>query len=334
MQMNDTVLHELNDRGFEFGNVRGWIDAANKRSLANDAALITTPNTTVPVEFTAYIDPEVVEILTGVRNARKIFSEKKVGDWTTQYMRFPVEEVTGGTQPYSDFANGITSDVNTAWPVREQYVFQTTMSYGDYEQAVNSMARLDLAARKQRAAAEIIDIDANKFALLGVAGKGIYGILNDPNLPAATAVNAQWSTLTSDQIYNDIIENLFNALVTNSGGHIDSNSDLVLCMSPAVSVYLEYGNTYGKTVKDMLKAAFGSIDFVTLPELASMTAGDTCFMIARYVAGTESAKLPFGLKFKPGRVVPKLSSFEQKFTASTYGGLVLRPFAFASITGM
>lgn len=32
--------------------------------IAQDAALITTPNTTVPAELLAYIDPMVIEILT------------------------------------------------------------------------------------------------------------------------------------------------------------------------------------------------------------------------------------------------------------------------------
>ena len=70
--------------GFVFPGAREWIDN-NVARLAQDAALVTTANTTVPVEFTAYIDPLVVEILTAPLNARQVFNEEKKGDWTTSY---------------------------------------------------------------------------------------------------------------------------------------------------------------------------------------------------------------------------------------------------------
>ena len=64
-----TIQQEAAQAGFVFPQSRSWIDG-NVPALAQDAALVTTPNTGVPVEFTAYIDPMVVEILTSVRNAK------------------------------------------------------------------------------------------------------------------------------------------------------------------------------------------------------------------------------------------------------------------------
>lgn len=326
--------------GFIFPGARMWASKENMARIAQDAALITTPNTTVPAEFLAYIDPMVIEILTAPRRAREIFGEEKKGDWTTPYAKWRVDEITGSTQPYSDYADGTTSGVNSEWQTRPQYVFQTSITYGDLEVALSSAAKVNLAAAKQRAAARVIDIDQNKFYLLGVAGKEIYGILNDPNLPASITAGAtgtggstKWADKTTTQIYNDILA-LFAQLSEQSRGLIDKDTPLKLCLSPEMSVRLGAATDFNVSVLDMLQKYFSSIAIVTVPELHSATAGETVLLIAPEVAGQKTGLLAFGEKIRAGRIVPDLSSFRQKYIGSTYGGIVLQPYAFASMTGM
>ena len=316
-----------------------WATPENRARIAQDAALITTPNTTVPAELLAYIDPMVIEILTAPRRAREIFGEEKKGDWTTPYMKWRVDEMTGKTEPYSDYANGTTSGVNSEWQTRVQYVFQTSITYGDFEVDMSSTAKVNLAASKQRAAANVIDIDQNRFYLLGVAGKEIYGILNDPNLPAAITAGAtgtggstKWADKTTVQIYNDVLA-LFAQLSEQSSGLIDKDTPLKLCLSPELAVRLGAATDFNVSVLDMLKRYFTRIDIVTVPEPHSKTAGETMFLIAPEVNGQRSGTLAFGEKMRAGRVVPDLSSFRQKFVGTTYGGIVLMPFAFAQMTG-
>ena len=282
----------------------------------------------------------VIEILTAPRRAREIFGEEKKGDWTPPYMKWRVDEMTGKTEPYSDYANGTTSGVNSEWQTRVQYVFQTSITYGDFEVEMSSTAKVNLAASKQRAAANVIDIDQNRFYLLGVAGKEIYGILNDPNLPAAitaeatgTGSSTKWADKTTVQIYNDVLA-LFAQLSEQSSGLIDKDTPLKLCLSPELAVRLGAATDFNVSVLDMLKRYFSRIDIVTVPELHSMTAGETMFLIAPEVNGQRSGTLAFGEKMRAGRVVPDLSSFRQKFVGTTYGGIVLMPFAFAQMTGM
>lgn len=330
--MRKPTFQEMAHAGFHFHGARAWIDG-NVPALAQDAALVTTPNTTVPVEFTAYIDPLVVEILTGVRNARAVFEEVKKGDWTTSYEKWRADEIVGTTQPYSDYQNGTTSDVNSNWIAREQYVFQTVIKYGDREVDMAAQAKIELAASKQRAAATIIDIDANKFYLLGVQGKAIYGILNDPNLPNATSVTA-WASKTTANIYADILNSLFGPLASRSGGHVTNASPLKLLVSPEMNVLLGKATDYNVSVLDMLNKYFSNLEIVVLPELHSQLSGETIFMVAPEVNGTPTGQLAFGDKMRMGRVIPEMSSFRQKVVATTYGGLVYQPFAFSSITGM
>ena len=326
--------------GFVFPNARMWLSPGNRARITEDAALVTTPNTTVPAELLAYIDPMVIEIMTAPRRAREIFGEEKKGDWTTPYAKWRADEMTGRTEPYSDYANGTTSGVNSEWQTRPQYIFQTSITYGDLEVAMSSAAKVNLAASKQRAAANVIDIDQNRFYLLGVAGKEIYGILNDPNLPDAitagatgTGSSTKWADKTTTQIYNDILA-LFAELSSQSSGLIDRDTPLKLCLSPEMAVRLGAATDFNVSVLDMLTRYFSNISIVTVPELHSMTAGETVFLIAPEVNGQKSGLLAFGEKIRALRVIPDMSSFRQKYVGTTYGGIVLMPFAFAQMTGM
>lgn len=346
----DAKLQLLRDKGFIFRDgMRGFITRGNRDQLAMDAALVmqntamaTPANSAVPVEFTAYIDPIVVEILTAPRNARAVFPEVKKGDWTTSYTKFQVDEYVGSTSPYSDYGNGATSDVNTVWPTREQYIFQTNVRYGDLEQAVSSVAKISLSASKQKSAARTIDIDANRFYLYGVQGRNIYGLLNEPNLPAAlvpsispaVANSTLWKDKGAKEIYQDILT-LYGYLVKNGSGTIDMSSDLVLTLTPEANVHLGRTTDFGVSAKDMLDKYFGGkLKYETLPELASPTAGDSIMMAARDILGTPTAQLGYSEKLRQGRVIAHSSYYEQKYVSTTYGCILYRPFGVAMMTGV
>lgn len=328
----------VREKGFSFGCAMDWLpasDPAAVRQLAQDAALITTPNTTVPAEFLAYVDPKVIEILTGVRNVKKIFSEVRKGDWTVPYAKFRVQEFTGVSTAYDDYADGAVAGVNVNWPSREQYVFQTTIKYGDLETEMASVAKLNLASEKQRAAARVLDVDANRFYLFGVAGKEIYGLLNDPNLPAsitpgtAAGGGTVWSGKTADEIYADVLK-LASALRQNSMGNINEDTPLVLALSPSSNSLLAKINTYGLSVREMLKNEFGNkLSFVELPELYNAVSGSTVMLIATEIMGAPTAELAFGEKYHAHRIVEDMSSIKQKISASTYGCVLYYPMGVA-----
>lgn len=337
--MNDRQYMQLmREKGIVFDGARAFITAANIDKLAQDAAMVTVPSSGVPAVLTTYIDPMTVDILTAPRNAREIFGEVKKGDWTETGALFKAVEMVGETTPYTDFGNGATADVNVSYPFRENYVYQTHIRYGDREVAVSGRAMINLASEKQRSAATIIDIDANKFSLLGVAGKQIYGLLNDPNLPAAITpevVNTnvtKWSAKTTQQIYNDVLK-LAAELFTNSMGNIDEKSDLVLAVSPATNVLLGKATDFNVSVKDMLMKYFSNIRFVTLPELDTVS-GDSVMLIATSVKGMPTAQLGYSDKMRAMRVIPHTSWYDQKFVAGTYGAIIYYPYAIATMTGV
>lgn len=336
-------FQEVKRSGFNFAHAKGWL--IPEKLMAMDAALITQGNTTVPAALLQYISPDVIEVLTAKRAASKILTEVKVGDWTTPMVQFRTKEYTGSTGPYSDYGDGPSSDVNNEWNNREQYVFQTTIHYGDMEVEMSSKAKIDLIADKQRGAAEIIKTDANKFYLLGVAGKKIYGLLNDPNLPPAITPNVvngaiSWPDKLSMEndigtraIYGDVLK-LFGQLQSQSGALVDQNMAMTLLISPERSVSLSMATNFNVSAKKMIMEAFPNMQFEPVPQLSSPTAGETMILMLSNLLGQRTADLAFGEKMRQGRLIPDTSSFRQKYSASTYGTLLKMPFAYAVMTGI
>lgn len=319
--------------------IRGILANDSIDQLANDAAMVTAANSGIPVEFTSYIDPMVIPILTATRGAREIFGEAKKGDWTTSYARFQTSEITGEVEAYTDYGQGGASDVNPTFPVRTQYIYQTNIRYGDREVDVASRARLQLATDKQRAAATVIDIASNKFALYGVAGLEIYGLLNDPNLPATVsplpnaALKTLWADKSTKEIYEDVLH-LFGKMADRGAGHIDANTELVLATSPATQVQLGKATDFNISARQMLETYFPKIRFVVLPELATATSGTSILLVAPTIEGLPTAQIGFSEKFRAMRLIPESSSFHQKFVGSSYGTIIYRPFAIGRMTGV
>jgi len=248
-------------------------------------------------------------------------------------------EFTGQTEAYGDNANAGSSDTNYNWASREPYLFQTIITYGDLEAAVTALAKINLAKDKQLAAANIIDIDQNKFYMLGVAGLQNYGLLNDPQLTATinpatkAAGGVLWSVATTKEKYDDCLL-LFQRLVNQLNGNVDKDSKLKLCMSPALAVDLGSATDFNVSVLDMLNKYFSNLTIVTAPEYYNVSTGETMQFIAEEVMGMPTGKLAFTEKIKAGRIVLDLSSAKQKFTAGTVGYIGYIPAGIAQMRGM
>ena len=221
--------------------------------------------------------------------------------------------------------------------MRQQYVFQTNIRYGDRELDYAAKARLQLAARKQRAAATTIDIAQNKYNLLGVENMEIYGLLNEPNRPAVITPGTgeggnTWKLKTTKEIYADYLL-LFQNLAKNSMGHIRNDSDLILVTSPSAAVELGKATDFNVSVMDMIKRYTPNIKFAQLPELENSTSS-TVLLICRSINGEPTGEFGFSEKMRAMRLVPETSSFKQKFVGTSYGCILYRPFAVATMTGV
>ena len=174
--------------------------------------------------------------------------------------------------------------------------------------------------------------------MYGVTGKNIYGLLNEPNLPASIApatVNTsvtKWSGKNTQQIYDDILL-LAAELFETSQGLVYQKSDLVLAVCSASNVLLGKATDYNVSVLDMLNKYFSNLSIVVLPELAA-SSGNTVILAARTLNGQKVAEYGYSEKMRALRVVSYSSWYEQKYVFGTYGAIVYRPFAIATMTGV
>jgi hypothetical protein len=315
------------------------MDFKDPRAMVKDAAVLD-PNATVPAYMRTYANPRIIEVLTAERAYRKIAPEVKNGDFTTAFTQFRSIEFTGDTTPYGDYDGNGVSGVNTAFPVREQYRFQTTIKVGDLEQKMNAEAKIDLFAEKQKSAAINIDIAFNKYALYGVAGKAVYGLLNDPSLNAAitpivvNSTQTKWEDKTANQEMNDL-NKLVASLYTQAAGHIDDSTRTKLLVSPATLAAMNKLNDYGVSVKKMIADTYPNMTIVVVPELYNATLEtSTMILLADEILGQPTVEFGYADKYYAHEIVRDLSSWKQKVSAGTYGAIVQLPFAIGSMTGI
>ena len=313
--------------------------------LAMDAqpALITVSNTGIPAYLANYMDPKLIEVLVSPNKAAQIFGEVKKGDWTTLTATFPVVEHTGETPSYGDWNQNGSTGANLNFPQRQSYHYQTMTQWGERQLDMAALAKIDWASRLNIASAIVLDKFQNRSYFFGIAGLQNYGALNDPGLTASLTPGPKvantpfWVfngvvTATANEIYTDI-QSLFSQLVKQSQSLIDSDTKMILAMSPGSAVALTATNSFGVNVFDLLKKNFPNISFETAPEYAT-TAGNLVQLIATSIEGQETSYCAYTEKMRAHGIVRETSAFKQKKSQGTWGCIIFQPFAIASMIGV
>ncbi len=322
------------EKGFDFGSADKFFGSAQPQMGFTDAL---DPNAAIPAYMAAYANPRVVEVLTAKRNYKMIAPEVKNGDWTTAFTQFRALEITGTTTPYQDYdANG-QANVNTNFPTRKQYRFQTTLRVGDLEQDMNAAARIDLFAEKQRSAATILEIAFNKYAFYGVDGVGVYGLINDPNLnadltPTTGSGGNTWALKTADEIMADLAK-MYSNLYSRSNGWIDGTTATKLIVAPAALAELNKVNQFGISVKKMLADTYPNMEILSAPEMVTGS-GNLAMLLANEIEGQPVVEFGYTEKYKAHAIIRESSSMHQKVSAGTYGAIVYLPFAIVTMLGV
>lgn len=350
---------QLAEAGAHFwGSDQVFIEDAWKSNfdLAMDAqpTLTTTANAGIPQWLTTFIDPTIITVLFSPLKAAKIFGEVKKGDWLMQTAMFPIVEYTGEVSSYGDFSENGRTGLNTDFPNRQAYLYQIIKEYGELEMERAGLAKIAWATELDKAAINILNRFQNNTYFFGVAGLQNYGGLNDPNLTASltpatkAAGGTTWfvngsPNATANEVYNDILA-IYEQLVVQAGGivELDMEQTMVLAMSPAVQVALDFTNTYGITTRDMLRKSFPNMRMETAVQYGVQTASNTpgivsgnlVQLIAENAGGQDTAFCAFNEKLRTHKIVVALSSYKQKATQGTWGTVIRQPYAIASMLGV
>lgn len=346
----------LEAKGIILPGVKGYIPEgwAQDYRLAMDAqpTLGTDPNTGIPALLTTLIDPDIFRILFTPTQAAAIYGEVKKGSWLDDTAMFPIVEQTGEVSSYGDYAENGVAGLNTNWPQRQSYLFQTIKQYGERELERAGLARIGWVSELDGAAAQALNRFANLTYFFGVAGLQNYGALNDPNLSAALTpatkaasgtkwINAGVVVATANEIYTDI-QSIFTQLVAQTGGLVDAKTPLVLAMSPGSAVALTTTNAFNVNVQDLLNKNFPNLTVMTAVQYGAtsasnpqgIAAGNLVQMFAKSVEGQQTIYTAFNEKQRAHPIVVALSSFKQKVTGGTWGAIVRGAYAISSMVGV
>ena len=342
--------------GIDFPGVQAFCrpEWKNDINLAMDAqpALVTTPNTGIPAFLTYFMDPDILRVLTAANQAAVIFGEKQKGEWTSTTLLFPVVERTYEVSSYGDFNNNGRAGINTNFPERQPYLYQTVTEYGDLEIARVGLAKIGFVAEQKEAAVDGLNKFQNLTYFRGVAGLQNYGALNDPSLfpaiaPAPKAagglawLNGTTINATANEIFQDI-QSLIIQLINQSSGLIDTKSEIILGMSPRSEGALTATNTFNVNVAALLKNNFPGLKVETAVQYGALSAqnpqgnavGEVVQAFCPKVQGQDSGYCSFNAKLIAGPVVRELSAYKQKMSQGSSGFILRLPYAMATMVGV
>lgn len=322
--------------------------------MAMDAqpTLQTDPNSAIPTMLTTMIDPQVYKVLFAANKAATILGEEKKGTWLDQTAMFPLAENTGEVASYGDYSENGNANANMNWPQRQSYLFQVMLEYGELEVERAGLGRLNWIAELQASCALVLNKFSNLTYFFGVNGLQNYGLFNDPGLSAAIApapkayggsawvVNGQIKA-TPNEVYNDIVA-LFATLVAQSQGLVEMTDKMTLCLSPTSQIGLTATNSFGTSVKELLKESYPNISFETAVQYGVRTAsnpqgtvgGNLVQLIVDSVEGQKTGYCAFNEKMRSHKLIPATSSYKQKQTAGTWGAVIRQPTNIAQMLGV
>ena len=327
-RLNFSALRERAGIVYAAGQAPVELDERSSMRIAQDSELQTMPNAGIPLLFTTYVDPRVIEVLVTPMNAAKAFNERKLGSWTDETVSVPVVENVGSVTTYGDFNDNALSDANVNYPYRQTYHYQTIIRIGEREMEKAGRARLDWATQKQTSAALALNKFQNKSYLFGIEGLEIFGMLNDPSLLPSIA-GKPWAKMDVQSIY-DSIQRLYTQLVSQTGGLIDVDASMTMLLSPTMNAAITATNMYGLNVSDMIKKNFPNLKIVTIPEYKTK-AGEMVQLVVDEYEAIPTVELGFTEKMRVHALIQKQSGYEQKRTQGTVGALIYRPMFIASM---
>ena len=343
-------FQELRDRGFIVMGTDNPLFIEPKWARNFNAAcdaqpvLVGTANAGIPAYLTTLYDPKLIETVYQPMKAAKIVSatgaEIKKGNWLTETVTFESVEYTGHVSTYGDYSRNGQSGVNANFISRQSYGYQTFVEYGEKEMERAGLAKIDLAMRKRAGGTLVLNKFQNMSYFYGISGLQNYGLLNDSHLPSAISPSTKaaggttWALGIAVEIYNDFLL-LFKALQTQSGGNVETDTPLVMALSPTLAVnLLKVSPSFysGTTVQEVLKKNFPNLRIETAPEY-STTGGELIQLIVETLFGQQTVDVAFTEKMRAHATVVATSSFEQKLSQGTWGAIIYRPFLIAQGLG-
>lgn len=324
--------------------------------LAMDAAgtLSTDPNSALPSLLTTAIDPDVIRVVFAPLQIAKILGgERKAGDWLEETRIFPVIEEEGEVSSYDDFANNGRVGINFNYPQFQSYLYQTFIAYGERETERAGLMRINYVGELTSAASGLLNRFGNTVYAFGLSGLQNYGLINNPYLSAylSPAIKAWGGTTwfnngspaaTANEVYNDILA-VVEQIINQTNSAVEMDTPMTLALSPQSQLAMEFANSFGVFVADLLKRGFPNMKIVPAPQYGQKTAtnaagyspiGNLFQVIVDKIDNQKIAYPAFNEKLRAHKLIPEASSWKQKMTSGVWGTILRMPIGVAGMLGV
>lgn len=326
----DQVLREAAARGIHY------MGGAKPTMLASDSVpgMITSPNGSIPANFTTVFDPEIARVALAPLKSESIYSSRQMGSWIDTDIEFPIVEHTGQATAYGDYDNDGTADSNVVFENRQTYHFQTHVKVG--EMGAEKAARIgyNIVGEKQGSGVDTLNRLRNKINFFGVEGLNLRGSLNDKDLPAPiTPTNGtKWSDMEPEKIVNEALR-MFADAQKRSDGTLSLDDPMTLALSPNMEPILGRTNSYGLDVKEQLTKKFSKMRIETAPEYATAN-GELVQLIPDSVRRSKTGQSIYTERLRFHRVELRTSNWSQKLSAGSVGTVIKYPHAISQMIGV
>lgn len=296
-------------------------------------------NIGLPAGILSGLSNEVVENITSVRSAELMVSGrdggglKKLIDWSKEKIFIPFIEKTGQTSDYGDYASAKNTALNLDFNEYGHYRFSANVSVGDLEKDQLAEAKINAIQYKNGAALEALAIKANDVFFHGhiknSSNKYVcYGILNAPELPAFETASKTFSAMTYAEVI-DFFGEAVADLVTQTGGHINTNSNIRVCMSAKAFVeFTKITTEFGMTAKKAIENAYPNMTFESIYELGGAYNDSDCiYFIGESFAGGVKQTIDLGYSelYKYGALENHSTYTSQKISSGVIGAVIYKP---------
>ena len=322
---------------------------------AGTVAPVNTPQNGTPLQFLQSALPGSINVMTVVRKADAVAPIVIAGDWHGQEVYLKTMEHFGTPSQYSDHGGLVLADFSEGSETRDIARFELGLQGGKLEDARAGATGTNPNGEKRSALASAFENLRNDVAFNGfnIGNSKIYGILNDPNLPAYIAVanndagnSTAWSAKDNAEKIADISTAL-NALSVQAGGNIDITSD-ALCLEVPLSVLGEFSKsdssfTNGLTVRAWLTENYSNVEIVSVPQYDGADAESNVFVLKAKKVPSEAGAALGGLpmaQIVPSRMMALGSAQNAKggvtegYTSALAGVFVAHPWAIVRYTGI
>lgn len=319
------------------------IHGIDRMVASMDSALIGPAGASgaAPLQYLQHWLPGLVRQLTTVRAIDRIAGITEAGNWYDEEVVQGVMAPVGKAELYGDSSNvplaNYGHSYETRGVVRYEQGFEVTM----LAEAREAAANINMAAEKRGAATLSLEISRNRLGFYGFnsGSNRVFGLLNDPSLPAYTSAAKTYLTMTFDELTTEISTRL-GEIMENSGGNVDSNSSYCIVLPVGHSVALTKPNNLGMTVMSWLRDNFPNVRIEYAPEFTGANGGaDVAYYFAESVEdgstdGGQAISQIVPAKFFNIGSERRVKGYVEDMGCASAGILVKRPYLFIRRTGV